>query len=63
MDPYGPGSLVYKRIDNGFLLYSFGTNLKDDGGTLGHGWQGHQPIMWADNGDWVFWPVYITNKK
>jgi len=55
-DPFGPGSLTYRKTDPGFLLYSWGTNLKDDGGQLGTGSQG-QPGMWAGNGDWVFWPV------
>ena len=56
MDPYSNGPLVYKRTDEGFLLYSFGINLTDDGGKLGLGSRG-TPRMWADNGDWVFWPV------
>ncbi|MCH7559510.1 MAG: hypothetical protein IIB56_18940 [Planctomycetes bacterium] len=56
MDPYSDGPLVYKRTDEGFLLYSFGIDLKDDGGKLGLGSQG-TPRMWADNGDWVFWPL------
>jgi len=55
-DPFGQGTLTYRKTDNGFLLYSWGTNRKDDGGQLGTGSQG-QPRMWADNGDWVFWPV------
>jgi hypothetical protein len=55
-DPFGQGTLSYRKTDKGFLLYSWGTNLKDDGGQLGTGSQG-QPRMWADNGDWVFWPV------
>jgi hypothetical protein len=36
--------------------YSLGTNLTDEGGKLGLGSRG-TPRMWADNGDWVFWPV------
>ena len=56
MDPYSDGPLVYRRTDSGFLLYSFGINLTDDGGKLGLGSRG-TPRMWADNGDWVFWPV------
>ena len=55
MDPYSAGPLVYRRMDAGFLLYSFGTDLKDDGGRLGRGREG-KPKMWADEGDWVFWP-------
>ena len=55
-DPFGEGPLVYRRTDEGFLLYGLGTNLRDDGGRLGTGKEG-KPRMWADNGDWVFWPV------
>ena len=56
MDAYSDAPLAYRRTDEGFLLYSFGTNLKDDGGKLGRGRKG-TPKMWADDGDWVFWPV------
>jgi hypothetical protein len=55
-DPFGQGSLTYRKTDNGFLLYSWGADRKDDGGQLGTGNSG-QTRMWADNGDWVFWPV------
>ena len=56
MDPYSDAPLIYRRTNGGFLLYSFGINLTDDGGKLGLGSRG-TPRMWADNGDWVFWPV------
>jgi len=56
VDPYSDGPFVYKKTDSGFLLYSLGENLKDDGGKLGLTKRG-KPRMWADNGDWVFWPV------
>ena len=55
-DLFGQGPLTYRKTDKGFLLYSWGADRKDDGGRLGTGSQG-QPRMWADNGDWVFWPV------
>jgi len=55
-DPFGQGLLTYKRTDEGFLLYSWGADRKDDGGQLGTGSEG-QPRNWADNGDWVFWPA------
>lgn len=55
-DPFGQGPLTYSKTDKGFLLYSWGTNLKDDGGQWGTDSQG-KPRMWADNGDWVFWPM------
>lgn len=32
-DPFSGGDFVYKREGNGYLLYSIGANLKDDGGT------------------------------
>ena len=56
MDPYSDGPLIYRRTNGGFLLYSFGMDLTDDGGKLGLDSRG-TPRMWADNGDWVFWPV------
>ncbi len=55
-DPFGAGPLSYRRTDEGFLLYSWGENLTDDGGVQGLGQDG-DPRMWAGTGDWVFWPV------
>ncbi len=55
MDPYSDGPLVYRRTESGFLLYSLGTNLTDEGGELGL--SGGKPKMWMNNGDWIFWPV------
>jgi len=55
IDPYSDSPLVYRRTEDEFLLYSFGSNFKDDGGKLGLGRNG-KPTMWADDGDWVFWP-------
>jgi len=48
--------LVYKKTDDNFLLYSFGENLKDDGGEIALDDKG-KAKKWADEGDWVFWPV------
>jgi len=62
MDPYSGRMLAYTPIGDRFLLYSVGANLKDDGGALGTGYKG-QPRMWADNGDWVFWPVLRLETK
>lgn len=50
-DPYGPGSFVYIKGGDDFVLYSRGKNLVDDGGERG------SRKMWSDDGDWVFWPV------
>ncbi len=55
-DPFGQGSLTYRRTDEGFLLYSWGADRRDDGdrpGVDNHG----ERRQWADNGDWVFWPA------
>ncbi len=55
LDPYGDGTLGYRRVGNDFMLYSFGVDMKDDGGRLGT--KNGEPFKWADDGDWVFWPV------
>jgi len=54
-DPYSDGQIVYKRTDNGFLLYSLGADFDDDGGT---------PSKWGEGdmgGDQVFWPLQEAN--
>ena len=53
---------MYKKTEEGFILYSVGEDLKDEGGRMGVGEKG-QPRMWANNGDWVFWPVPRTEAK
>ena len=55
-DPFGKGPLSYKRTDDGFLLYSWGPNLSDEGGWPSTDQDG-KPRMWTENNDWVFWPV------
>ncbi len=50
-DPYSSGPLVYRRTEGSFLLYSYGLDFDDDGGT---------PSKWGQGepgGDQVFWPV------
>lgn len=50
-DPFSDGSITYRLTDEGFILYSFGADFDDDGGTpskWGYGEQG---------GDQVFWPI------
>jgi hypothetical protein len=50
-DPFSAGSMTYKPTDEGFILYSFGADFDDDGGT---------PSKWGygeKGGDQVFWPV------
>ncbi len=55
-DPFGPGPLTYRKTDEGFLLYSWGTDRRDDGGRSGTDSRGERR-QWADNGDWAFWPA------
>ncbi len=56
IDPYSGRPLVYRRTPEGFVLYSWGANLTDEGGRQGTG-RGGQPRLWQEDGDWVFWPV------
>jgi hypothetical protein len=56
MDPYSNQPLVYKRTDDDFVLYSVGPNFIDDGGESGKDKKG-KVRLWADEGDWVFWPA------
>ena len=55
-DPFSPGPLTYKKTADGFLLYSWGENLKDDNGQVARNEKG-KIERFADTGDWVFWPV------
>jgi len=55
MDPYSDKAMVYRRTEGGFMLYSAGLNLTDDGGVPGT--KDGKYTMWADNGDVIFWPV------
>jgi hypothetical protein len=55
-DPFSGKPFAYKRVGEDFTLYSFGINLKDDGGKLGLDTKG-QPKKWAGDGDQVFWPI------
>jgi hypothetical protein len=54
-DPYTGRPFVYRRTESNFLLYSAGEDQKDDGGIPGTDNRG-RPRMWADHGDWIFWP-------
>ena len=55
-DPYSDSTLVYKKTDKSFILYSLGENLSDDGGQVARRDDGVIK-QWASDGDWVFWPV------
>ena len=51
IDPFSDKPLVYRRTQEGFILYSFGADFDDDGG---------QYSKWGlgeEGGDHVFWPV------
>ncbi len=50
-DVFYNGPLIYRRTNGDFILYSFGADFDDDGGT---------PSKWGEGkqgGDQVFWPV------
>jgi hypothetical protein len=51
MDPYSDKSLVYKKTDINFLLYTPGPSCVDHGGKAG------EKGMWQEDGDAIFWPV------
>ena len=55
-DPFSPGPLTYKKTEDGFLLYSWGENLKDDDGEVVRNEKG-KIKQFAETGDWVFWPI------
>jgi membrane protease YdiL (CAAX protease family) len=55
-DTYSDGSIVYKRTDNGFLLYSLGVDFDDDGG------KPYKEIEGKMDGDDIFWPVEWTSE-
>ena len=57
IDPYRGQSFGYRRTQDGFLLYSRGDDLTDDGGQPGTGQGGKPRRQWTEKGDWVFWPV------
>ncbi len=56
IDPFGGGPLSYKKTADGCMLYSWGENLTDDGGQVARDEKG-KVKRFADEGDWVFWPV------
>jgi len=55
-DPYSNTTLVYRKIENNFILYSVGPNFKDEGGIVIYADTG-STIKWDKQGDTVFWPV------
>jgi hypothetical protein len=59
MDPYSDKPLVYKKTNDSFALYSFGTDFDDDGGKKPKELAGKNSIWPGDgqDGDAVFWPI------
>ena len=57
IDAWSDKPLVYRRTDNNFILYGIGGNFKDDGGEVVKRDDGRIQ-KYADEGDWVFWPVF-----
>jgi len=55
-DLYSDQPLVYRRTDEGFILYSVGANFKDDGGTK-HQWRSGNSI--GPDEDYIYWPVPV----
>lgn len=66
MDPFSDKPLVYRKTDDGFMLYSVGLNFIDDGGVPGE-YSGTnknpQAQRWTDTGDAIFWPVDSVNSQ
>ncbi|MCK5428973.1 MAG: hypothetical protein KAI94_05850, partial [Anaerolineales bacterium] len=61
MDPYSDGPLIYRKTNDGFTLYSVGTDFDDDGGEHGTDSEG-KVVSWInkwniESGDAVFWPI------
>ena len=56
MDPWSDKPLVYKRTDDGFMLYGVGRNFKDDHGKIVRDNNGNISLL-SEEGDMVFWPV------
>ncbi|RJP36645.1 MAG: hypothetical protein C4547_07050 [Phycisphaerales bacterium] len=56
MDPITGERFVYRRTDDGFILYSFGRDQDDDGGRHDSDWGGSVHDEKQPDGDHVFWP-------
>jgi len=62
MDPFSNKPVVYRKMDDDFILYSVGLNFEDDGGTVARRDDG-RIYMWSDEDDVVFWPVPSSEVK
>ena len=52
LDPFTGKNYIYRKKDKGFIVYSVGDNLKDDGGVSQNEkkWKGDFDIVWEDSG-------------
>jgi len=52
LDSFTGKNYIYRKRDKGFIVYSVGDNLKDDGGISQNEkkWQGDFDIVWEDSG-------------
>jgi hypothetical protein len=55
LDPFGDGPPVYRRTQDGFLLYSLGLNFADEGGKASLD-RARRAQLFVRGGDLVFWP-------
>ena len=58
IDPFSDKPLVYRKTDDGFILYSVGFDLIDNDGQFGTGSDG-KPQNSCANGDYIFWPMDV----
>jgi hypothetical protein len=56
LDPFSDKALIYRKTTDGFILYSVGLNLMDDGGEIFRD-RKSRVRSWAGEGDAIFWPV------
>ena len=60
IDPFSDKPFAYRKTNDSFLVYSYGTNCEDDGGEVYRypdGMRKGQIRKFAEQGDWVFWPM------
>ncbi len=63
-DPYGPDTMIYRRNGEDFLLYSRGVNFEDNGGKHLAAWgTGRSGNAFTKDGDYVFWPVALPERR
>jgi hypothetical protein len=56
MDCFSNKPLVYKKIDDDFLLYSYGSNCIDDNGKPDYDSKGKYRMWSNEDADAIFWP-------